>query len=668
LKSWAPRVAVGVAIALACTPIKPRESSSLPVNACPDHPCEAYAPPGGDGGPLSADAMVFPTCTAGTCAVQAEVPGVLVILVAVPDGSVFGAEVTVAMRFADLLKTKAQTVPDSGACSADCVYLPSVTQLLSGSYSVQAAVAFNLKSTLVSNSGPATILPVHVTYRALWPPDASSPADDALSEGLPIYPVVVQPPPQATPIGLQTYLQSGLTYERTILPDSPFDEEFPPDVHLVAPTNGDVQLNNPDVTTQTPTPMQPVTYPTFDLSRTDGRLDGWTVYLRDATTKRAISPVKPLTGTMTTEGGVVLPTNHVPPTDPMTPPQDALTNAELVVAPPAGTYPAEVFSPPGLHRTVVYAALPQRALVTGSVADPDGLPIAADLTFEATAIYAAQPMGVVDPVDGGLPADGSIDAGRTGKAFQPQPNFEFSVHASAQPDASGNSTFQVPQLPRGIYRVIIRPLDSASFASPAVGPALTIVDFDTGDGSGTDAGVPVGDGSATDPGAVPPLFVTVGFAPTVTGTATIADGRVLSGATVEALPVGCPNAIGGTGLKPKDTPSCMPRSAQATTAPDGSFALTLDPGDYVLRVEPADGTRLPWVSQPLSVSLPAQVNVVIPAPVHQHLQLADQGHNLVANAIVHVFMMPATGTAVEVARAITDVNGYFDVYLDPALP
>jgi hypothetical protein len=664
---WAQRVAVGVGVALACTPIKPRESLTLPVNACPDHPCEAYATPSADGSPPSADAMVPQAiCTAGTCAIQTEVPGVLVVLIAIPEGSVLGAGRTVAMRFGDLLKTKAQTPPDSGPCSADCVYVPSLPLLVPpGSYTVQASDAYNLKSTLVSNSGPSTSLPVHVTYRALWPAGSTSPADDALGEGLPIYPVVAQP----TTTGFQTYLQSGLTYEQTILPDPPFDEEFPPDVRIGEPSSGEVPLHL-DSTTQTPVPLQPVTYPTFDLSRPSLPPDGWTVYLRDATTKQAISPIKALSGTMTPDGGVMLPTNHHPS------PPDALTNAELVVAPPAGTLPAEVFSPPGLSRTVVYAALPSAALVTGSVEGPDEQPVAADMTFEATAIYAAQPMGVVDPVDGGdLPADagddgGSTEAGNAGKMFQPQPNFEFAVHANAQLDQSGRSTFQVPQLPRGIYRVIVRPVDATSIASQLVRQALTIIDgFDTGDGSDADAGIPVGDGSDTNPSRdVPPLRVTVGVAPTVSGKATIADERMLSGATVEALPVACPTAIGGTGLKPKDTPSCMPRAAQTTTAADGSFALTLDPGDYVLRVEPADGTRLPWVSRPLSVSSSAQVNAVIPAPAQQHLQLADQGRNLVANAIVQVFMMPVAGPAVEVARTITDVNGRFDLYLDPTLP
>jgi hypothetical protein len=111
----------------------------------------------------------------------------------------------------------------------------------------------------------------------------------------------------------------------------------------------------------------------------------------------------------------------------------------------------------------------------------------------------------------------------------------------------------------------------------------------------------------------------------------------------------------------------MPRAAETTTIEHGSFALGLDPGDYVLRVEPADGTRLPWVSQSVTVSGSVGVTFKIPAPVHQQLQLADAPGNVIANGLVHVFAIPASGPAVELARAITDANGRFDLYLDPAV-
>jgi hypothetical protein len=135
---------------------------------------------------------------------------------------------------------------------------------------------------------------------------------------------------------------------------------------------------------------------------------------------------------------------------------------------------------------------------------------------------------------------------------------------------------------------------------------------------------------------------------------------------VEAVPVQC---FKGSSL------FCRPRFAQTTTQGDGSFMLMLDPGGYVLRVEPPDGTRLPWVVQSIVVG-PTQVLVppiVVPAPVYAGVQLVDVGDNPIVNAVVRVFAVQAqggagTGTveAVEVARAITGSTGHYDVYLDPS--
>jgi hypothetical protein len=164
----------------------------------------------------------------------------------------------------------------------------------------------------------------------------------------------------------------------------------------------------------------------------------------------------------------------------------------------------------------------------------------------------------------------------------------------------------------------------------------------------------------------------------VAGAAMLTDGRALSGATVEALPLACPVLSLDGGAVPKDSPRCLPRSAQTVTDIDGSYGMPLDNGTYLLRVEPAAGTRLPWVWQTIVVSGPQSVNFLVPAPAQIGLallalptsstasvRLADYA---VADAIVRLFVPPAPGSpAIEAARTITDATGRFDFYFDPSI-
>ena len=101
---------------------------------------------------------------------------------------------------------------------------------------------------------------------------------------------------------------------------------------------------------------------------------------------------------------------------------------------------------------------------------------------------------------------------------------------------------------------------------------------------------------------------------------------------------------------------------------DGGFSLDLDPGGYLVRVEPAQGTRLPWMAKRIVVPTSSPVDFVIPAPAYRGMVLNDVAGNPVASAIVELFAMSDSGTATQVGRATTDTNGRFDVYIDPGLP
>jgi len=641
-RAW---TAILCGLPLACSPAARRSSPAPPANVCPDHPCSLY-----DGPQAS--------CTAGVCTVGGPAPADLVLTIGLPGDSYFGPS-----------RTFAVPLGAAGVCaSGPCVRLAPASNI-TGSYVFQNRDLTLVGSTLVPSSPTGlTTIPVHATYRALWPPDAGSSADDAFTAGLPIEPVEAPttvlaggvPGPGGGPeVGFQTYVQPGIAFERTITADSPYDQEIPPAVAIVRSPDSTTEnvAADPLDTTQEGATLQ---IPTYDLSLTQGTFDGWTAYLRDTTTKRPISPVKPLTGTQTPDGGLRLPTKHNP--------IDALTNAELVMAPPPDSgLPVEVSKFPNVFR-LTYAELPRPVRVdVAAFAAPDaGQPVAADVSFEAVLVYVAT--GPSPPADAGT-ADASPPP-----TYVAQPNFEFVTQSTAT--AASAASVRVP---RGVYRIVVRPRAAQGVdGSPAAAGALAVIDgFDTGDG--TDAGPDAGLG---------PVSVATRPAAHVQGTVRVADGRLLSQATVEALPVHCAAPSGDGGVAPEDSARCMPRYAQTSTNPDGTYALDLDPGSYVLRVEPADGTFLPWVRQSVDVEGAAEVDFKVPAPRHLQLQLTDTtGVVPVAGAVVRLFSppakamaatpgmpsMPATPAmpampAIEVGRTMTDPSGRLDLYVDPSLP
>jgi hypothetical protein len=441
-------------------------------------------------------------------------------------------------------------------------------------------------------------------------------------------------------------LQSGILYERTITPDPPFDVAFPPHVF-----SGDLSTSRQEqqVTPDTTRKLTGLaSLPLFFVTSAHG-VEGWSAYLRDATTKRPISPIRTLHDS-TADAGVLLPTSHVGPLE------DALTNFELVIVPQVDSgLPTYVPNPVGLTKPqVAYPLVPEPMTFTGQIDWFDGQPAVADVTFEAAGIYS--PPQPIDSMDAGLPdatTGAASDAGLTYPLLTQ--GFEYVTTTTAQPDA-GVSIYGI-QIPRGAYRVSVRPHDDDPDVVPPDGStgakhAVTVLPYDT-ESSG-DAGPP-------------PL--TVGPTSRVRGTATVVDSRPLAAATVEAIPVHCPLIVDAGG-PPNDSPACMPRYATTVTDSVGSFALDLDPGDYLLRVQPLNGTRLPWVVQAFSVGegLSTQpLEVTIPAPVYRGLEVQDNLGQPVANAIVRVFTMQGRGPAIEVGRAITDENGRFDMYLDPAV-
>jgi hypothetical protein len=607
--TWRAALAALVVAVVSCGPGTgpPTSGAIAPVNACTASSCSTYKGTG-----------TSPQCVGGVCLVVPVLSG-LILTVSLSEDSFFAPGQTFAIPYAQLDDT-------SSACAAagevPCAQLPGYA-IVQGAYLVTpqeqtpAALDWNL-----GNPGVSTALPVHVTYRPLWPPGAAAAsAVDAESLGLPLGPipalVVVDTFPNSAPgpgfgssIGYQANIQPAL-YETTVQPDPPFDAAFPPDVKrvtLAAGNQSDLDTLAYDTTTlETGGPIGRQ-IPTFSLSRIGG-LVGWTSYLRDPTTLRRISSLATL-GASTVD--VTLPTNNHPASG------DALTHAELVIAPPAGllvpTYKVALQGGQ-LSEAEAYPTLPAPAKVSGTVIDVLGTtPVEADLFFEAQSIDVAGP-----PV--------SLNTA----------NFEYTGSARARIDpATGASSYSVT-LPAGSYRLTVRPLDTLHEVT--VTPAY-VVDPATG---------------------APPGPLQVDATRTVQGFAFVADGRPLAGALVDAIPESC--YVGSSSV-------CLPRGAQTSCAADGFYTLALDPGGYVLRVQPEDGTRLPWVTQSLAVgTTPVSVpRIRVPAPMHAAQQLLDPLGNFIVAAVVRVFELPATGQAVEMGRALTDATGTYDLYLSASAP
>jgi hypothetical protein len=610
----------------------PDSGVSPPFNVCPTHPCTAYSQ------------TPAPICNGGACLVSSLYSNLLLV-VSLAEDSDFAPGQSLAIPYGSL---NPGTVTCAG--TAPCAQLPGYA-IVQGAYTVQPQVQLAYPTGVgwnLGNPGQPTALPIHVTYRPLVQPGPAGTATfDATSLGLPldVIPafVVVETAPSSPigpakgpSIGFQANLQANWPYEATFQPDPPFDAAFPPEVETVTFITTGTQNDN-DSLVPDPTlvlhgaPQTGAQIPSFSVYRVPDGLAGWQTYLRHATTRRRVSSVGTL-GTRTNDCAstpctIVLPTNYHPADG------DALTGAEIVIVPPASlslpTYVAGFLGGEFLYAQH-YPVLPPPLAVNGSVTAVGGTtPVEADLYFEVTQGNTMEGIYTNEP--------------SVGLALNAT-NFEYTAKATALIDPSTNKASYSISLPPGAYSVTVRPLD-------AMHQVTTLPGFDV------------------DPaaGAMSPDLQVDGLRP-VLGSVLIKDERPMAGALVEAVPAPCTS--GATGPCVPIDPLTMPREAQTTTAANGAFDLTLDPGSYLLRIQPQDGTLFPWVTQPLlvgptAVTVPA---IFIPAPVHAGVELFDPYGNPVVHAVVRVYQVPASGPAIEVGRALTDETGTYDLYLAPSSP
>jgi hypothetical protein len=618
--------ALGVLVVPACDALAPIATPTGPANRCPANPCSDYRQ------------TPAPTCSAdGVCAAQDDGAG------AFPENLLLVVGLTVDGFLAPgrtYVMTLGRSAPQTGPCKLQNCALTSCSlqawiEDTGGEYLVNPVAQQQVHWDL-GNPTSSTAVPSQALYRPRL--QSGSTTVDAIDLGLPLTPVSSMNVPSsylgpngAEGLSFEAYLQQ-LCYERTIQPYSPYAVAFPPDVKpwtmqtVPSPISFDATSGEIGVP-----PMTSIPTPTFDFRRAEG-LDGWTAYLRSIANGRVYSNVASLSGS---DMVAVLATSHV-----TTATGDALDDLELVIAPPVGTpLPTEVIVPLGtgasrnLAYLQLYPSLPLPVTVGGSVTGPQGTPVSATIVFTATDI---------------------LD--KTGMPFPP--NFEFVTQVSTTADSgSGGSTYAAI-LPQGHYSVAVQPKDGSS----AITLSTLLVSAPTGQQENAD--------------------LTVGRLVAVSGKAQVADGRPLSDAIVEAVPTACaassPAAQSDASTTqsltlPADSSACMPRPVQTISGSDGSFDLALDPGSYLLRVEPVQGSHLPWVRQSLTIGLTdgAKIldTIVVPAPLRVQMLLTAGDDNVVANSLVRIFTDPTVpssgGAAIELGRALTDSQGNYEIDLAP---
>jgi hypothetical protein len=627
---WLRLAPAGLGAAIACGPIRTLGGSSASGNACPEAPCGSY---------VQANDVL---CIGGICLIdpaQGPPTSDLVAVVSVPEDAYLAPGRTFAMPYDSLAtgvgarSTSTQTGPAE---------LPSVATV-AGLYAVTPRLAQTVNWDL-GTAGNTTALPFHATFRLLWP-DGSSVGPEADLLGLPVLPVqadsvqslgFLQGPGGGPETEFQTYLQPG-TYERTMTPDPPFDQAFGPVTQVVTLSSGS-SVDQGTIESYDTTGGQNL--PTFSITRSAGTLDGWTAYLRDAQNNRIVSSRAPLSGTTTSN--VILAVKRS--ADPSQPDPDALSGTDLVVAPPASALqPTGVFNLFNTLTPILYPTLPAPVTVEGRVTGPTGSPVPAVLVFEAVSITA---LSTPDQMP-----------------YQNTMNFEFALPVNTTMNPStGDSTYSAT-LPSGVYRIDVRP-DSPATDEPIATPDA---------GTAGSAALLVASSSLLQAQeldfALPPRQP-------ARGVARVADGRTLSGAAVDAIPLRCMDSSVSAMTTTSPSPWCLPRATQTTTLADGSFSLGLDPGYFTLRVRPADGTRLPWFIVPQSIVADGTDSislapVFVPAPMSVGLAIADPAGNPIAGALIRIFRLPAAapgGPATELGEAVTGTDGVFDLYVAPPSP
>jgi hypothetical protein len=636
MRSIALRPILAFAAALSCGPVADPPPSPAPVNVCQGQSdCDSYKLfPG-----VCPEGQVCVNCEDSICKLTVSFDFVMVI--AMPDSAFAGAGATYAAPFSALRTHRCvdRSLPL-------CIRLPPIGQA-SGAYLANAAAAAPPFGRSLHADGVAAI-PIHATLRPVWAFDTNPPMVDALAQNLPLLPlfaevdpvesrrragggVVVGPGNAATTVGYRAFVAPG-NYERTMMPDPPFDDAFPPwitDITIgsytaIGPSPPLADDLEPPLGEQPLDPLHKV-----HVTRSGGKvLDGFTAFLRDSTTLRRISTIKVLSGSAT---DATLWTLGQTKTDTLVG-ESIRDGVDLVIHPPDGlTVPEFALDTTSAGNIVPgnaeYPALPAPVTVSGVVeGGPDRKPTPANLFFQSTQIDAPTP-------------------------DQTNPDLHFATRVST--DANGK--YQVV-LPPGKYDVVVVP----PLAPDTPYAKTTASDYEV----------------ALSPASQQGRSIQLDALGVVNGACLVSDGRALAEAEVDATPsVSLRTSLD---LKERDE-ARWPRRNHVLTNAIGAFSLPLDPGKYDITVRPADGTRLPWViarektvvaAPPPLTPPPLTLDTVeVPPPIPVIYTLHDANEFPVVGALVHAYKLPPLDpkqqgfAALEIGRAVTDASGHFEMFL-----
>jgi hypothetical protein len=652
-------VAFLLAIGIACGEITPPPAPEAPLNRCSTSAdCEAWNQPG-------------TVCVDGACTVAAAFNGAFVISLPLTSFYAPGQTIVISSAFlADLLKQK---IPASctdkdtrPACSCkpkQCLFLPP-NGALEGTLETQRDVAVlvwpstdcqllsqsqrdkqcGLRPRVPNEPTTITTVPSRVVFRPLWSTDASGKSFvDAQAVGLPLPDVearvyarndgLLPPGPNnSDPMRYSAVLQQTAVYgnSRWTLrfdPTPPFDGAFPPVIGSVAVTGtvGATGFQAVNMTT--------LDQSTFELTSVGLSLEGWKVYLAsdgtaapDGTPLRLGERVSSIATLSASGGKVNLQTDYW---DTFLTKRTNFAGLRLIAEPPAGapfpTYESDELGGfiPSVH-------------VIPPCPDPNTCP---------TLPPPVSVRGTVQIAGKGRAARVWFDSQRgNGTGIQlTDGSFPSALSYDVMVETDADGAYSVV-LPPGIYDAHVEPV--------ARDVAKTTLPFSVS------AGPPVQQGKTL---ALEPLVH-------VHGSAMLADGRPVTGARVTFVP-----AV----VQPQGTnPHALPRPFTARTVLSGgiaTFDADVDPGVYDITLQPADGSKVPWVVSTTHVIKAPGAWLdpfVVPAPSRVSLTLYDPFGNPIVNAQVRAYQtssLPPMGMAVapfyEVGRSTTDSSGHFDLYL-----
>ena len=583
----------------ACGPLEAFPKLVQPKNQCDESACALYA---------SYDSRYAQAaCDDGACRVTATIDD-LIYAVSLPRTSYFapGATFLLSERAVRL-----GSVPC--ALAVPCMPLP-LTLRAEGQYVPTNALIGGILKTDLGNGLQATSLPVSATYFPLVKLRDGR-LVDAAALGIGAPPIVADKvtfakalagpgPFDGESAGFVATLTPGF-YGRSLMPEAAFDI-FPPDTRgadrAVAVEQGGslferVTVDDVDLT---PSIGGDLSVPEFAISRDEGSLDGWSAYLREATTGRRISSRAELRGQQ-------LPVRfftHRLPAD-----KDALSHAELVVTPSNPELPTlVVFKQAGQpFDRVEYPAIPKPARVSGRILH-DGSPVVADVVIRSARVYISDP------------------------ELEFSQSLTWSTTLSTDRDGLFATT-----LPRGEYALTLVP------RSPVLAMTETTMLVDLVND------VQAGKSFVVGPGL------------SVRGLARVADGRALAGAEVELLPAAANRDINHAPPLVTQRAARATTSSEGTfelIADAGTYDLVVRPANgsglpWVVRadvlISGTDHTR-------------EGIEIAVPAPIHFSMALRDPAGNPIPWAWVRVYA-PADGALVpiEIGRGLSDTNGVVEL-------